>query len=176
MALLAGISQDGKVLNTIKEFKIKAKDFIHAGEGSMEIRNILKSIDLDADIIQRVSICSYEAEMNVVMHGANGIISMIQDETGVVVEVMDRGPGIDDINLALTEGFTTAGEEVQQMGFGAGMGLPNIIRNSDYFKIYSEKGKGTYLIMCFWFNNRIGKECRGRLFTTWDNNKHDGVV
>jgi serine/threonine-protein kinase RsbT len=164
------------VSNIIKEFEIKAKDFIHAGEGSMEIRNVLKSLDLDADIIQRISICAYEAEMNVVMHGANGIISMTLDETGVVVEVMDKGPGIDDINLALTEGYTTAGEEVQQMGFGAGMGLPNIIRNSDYFKIYSEKDKGAYLIMCFRFDNRTGKECQGRLFTTWHNNKHDGVA
>jgi serine/threonine-protein kinase RsbT len=163
-------------LGIIKEFKIQAKDFVHAGEGSMEIRNALKSASLEADFIQRVSICAYEAEMNVVMHGGNGIISMSLDETGVVVEVMDDGPGIDDINLALTEGYTTAGVEVQQMGFGAGMGLPNIIRNSDYFKIYSEKDKGAYLIMCFWFSNRTVKECRGRLFTTWDNNKHDGVV
>jgi len=164
-----------KVSNVIKEFQIKAKDFIHAGEGSIEIRNILKSMGLHADIIQRVSICAYEAEMNVVMHGGNGIISVTLDETGVILEVMDKGPGIDDINLALTEGYTTAGEEVQQMGFGAGMGLPNIIRNSDYFKIYSEKAKGAYLIMCFWFNNSIRREYSGRLFSAWDNNQHNGV-
>ncbi len=162
--------------NIIKEFKIKAKDYIHAGEGSIEIRNILKTLDLDADIIQRVSICAYEAEMNVVMHGANGIISIILDEAGIVVEVMDNGPGIDDINLALREGYTTAGEDVQQMGFGAGMGLPNIIRNSDYFKIHSEKDKGTYLIMCFWLNNSMGKKFQGRLLTAWDNNKQNEVV
>lgn len=158
----------------IKEFKIKAKDFIHAGEGSMEIRNSLKSLNLDADIIQRVSICAYEAEMNVVMHGGDGIISLISDDTGVVVEVMDDGHGIDDINLALTEGYTTAGVEAQQMGFGAGMGLPNIVRNSDYFKIYTEKNKGAYLIMCFRLKNKIGKDCQGRLFTIWNNNKRDG--
>jgi serine/threonine-protein kinase RsbT len=164
------------VPNTFKDFKIKAKDFIHAGEGSIEIRHILKSLGFDADIIQRVSICAYEAEMNVVMHGGNGVLSMVLDETSVIIEVMDYGPGIDDINLALTEGFTTAGEEVQQMGFGAGMGLPNIIRNSDYFKIYSEKDKGTYLIMCFWTDNRTGRECNGRLFSIWENNRHDGVA
>jgi serine/threonine-protein kinase RsbT len=158
----------------IKEFKIKAKDFIHAGEGSMEIRNSLKSLNLDADIIQRVSICAYEAEMNVVMHGGDGIISLVLDDTGVVVEVMDDGHGIDDINLALTEGYTTAGAEAQQMGFGAGMGLPNIVRNSDYFKIYTEKNKGAYLIMCFRLKNKIGKDCQGRLFTIWNNNKRDG--
>jgi serine/threonine-protein kinase RsbT len=163
------------VSSIIKEFRIMAKDFIHAGESSIEIRRILKSMGLNADITQRVSICAYEAEMNVVMHGGNGIISMILDETGVILEVMDKGPGIDDINLALTEGFTTAGEEVQQMGFGAGMGLPNIIRNADYFKIYSEKAKGAYLIMCFWLTNTIRRECSGRLFAAWNNNRHDGV-
>jgi serine/threonine-protein kinase RsbT len=140
------------VPNIIKEFKIKANDFIHAGEGSMEIRNTLKSLDLGSDLVRRVAVCAYEAEMNVVMHGGDGLISMIFDETGVVVEVMDDGRGIDDINLALTEGFTTAGEAVQQMGFGAGMGLPNIVRNSDFFEIFSQKGKGAYLTMCFWID------------------------
>ena len=115
----------------------------------MEIRNILKSMGLDADFIQRAAICAYEAEMNVVMHGGNGSMSISQGDAGIVIEVMDDGPGIDDINLALTEGFTTAGAEVQQMGFGAGMGLPNIVKNSDFFEIYSEKGKGAYLVMCF---------------------------
>jgi len=146
---LTGISQGREILEIIKEFKIQAKDFIHAGEGSMEIRNTLKSAGLEADLIQRASICAYEAEMNVVMHGGNGIISMSLDETGLVIEVMDDGPGIDDINLALTEGYTTAGVEVQQMGFGAGMGLPNIVRNSDIFNIYSQKGKGAHLKMRF---------------------------
>jgi serine/threonine-protein kinase RsbT len=140
------------VLNIIKEHKIKANDFHHAGEGSMEIRDTLKTLALETDFIHRISICAYEAEMNVVMHGGDGLISMVLDETGVVIEVMDNGPGIDDINLALTEGYTTAREEVQQMGFGAGMGLPNIVRNSDFFEIYSQKGKGAYLTMCFWFN------------------------
>jgi len=138
------------LVSIIKEFKIQAKDFSHAGESSMEIRDTLKSLDLETDFIRRISICAYEAEMNVVMHGGNGIISMILDETGVVVEVMDDGPGIDDIKLALTEGYTTAGVETQQMGFGAGMGLPNIERNSDFFEICSQKGKGAYLTMCFW--------------------------
>jgi serine/threonine-protein kinase RsbT len=138
--------------SVIREFKIKANDFIHAGEGSMEIRNTLRSMDLETDIIQRISICAYEAEMNVVMHGGDGLISMILDETGVAVEVMDNGPGIDDINLALTEGYTTAGLQAQQMGFGAGMGLPNIVRHSDFFEIFSQKGKGAYLTMCFWIN------------------------
>jgi len=109
----------------------------------------LKSLDFDADIVQRVSICVYEAEMNVVMHGGDGTISMTVDDTAIVLEVKDDGPGIADINLALTEGYTTAGEEVQQMGFGAGMGLPNIAKNSDHFDIVSQKGNGACLTMRF---------------------------
>jgi serine/threonine-protein kinase RsbT len=116
----------------------------------MEIRNILKSFGLNSFIVQRVAICAYEAEMNVVMHGGDGEISIMLDDTGIVLEVADNGPGIDDISLALTEGYTTAGEEVQQMGFGAGMGLPNILKNSDFFDIVSQKGKGACLTMCFW--------------------------
>jgi serine/threonine-protein kinase RsbT len=138
------------VLIIIKEFKIKARDFNHAGESSMEIRNTLKSLGLDSIIVQRVAICAYEAEMNVVMHGGDGEISLMLDDTGIVLEVADKGPGIDDIGLALTEGYTTAGEEVQQMGFGAGMGLPNILKNADFFDIVSQKGKGACLTMCFW--------------------------
>jgi serine/threonine-protein kinase RsbT len=138
------------VSEIIKEFNIKAGDFDHAGEGSMDLRNLLKSLGFDTDIVQRVAICAYEAEMNVVMHGGDGKMSMIMDDTGIVLEVTDTGPGIDDINLALTEGYTTAGEAVQQMGFGAGMGLPNIIKNSDHFDIVSRRGKGVCLTMCFW--------------------------
>jgi serine/threonine-protein kinase RsbT len=138
------------VSDIIKEFNIKAGDFDHAGEGSMEIRTILKSQGFDTDIVQRVAICAYEAEMNVVMHGGDGRMSMTIDDTGIALEVSDDGPGIDDINLALTEGYTTADEEVQQMGFGAGMGLPNILKNSDHFDIVSQKGRGVCLTMCFW--------------------------
>jgi serine/threonine-protein kinase RsbT len=162
-------------MDIIKEFRIKAKDFINAGEGSMEIRNALKLAGVDPDLVHRVSICAYEAEMNVVMHGGDGIISMMLNDTSVVVEVMDDGQGIADINLALTEGYTTAGVEVQQMGFGAGMGLPNIVRNSDFFRIFSEKDKGAYLKMCFWIKPAPEKDCPDRLFHNWNNHKEHGV-
>ena len=133
-----------------KSFFIKARDFVHAGEASIQVQNILKSLQLEPKFIRRVAVCSYEGEMNVVMHGGDGEISLMLDDTGIVLEVADKGPGIDDIGLALTEGYTTAGEEVQQMGFGAGMGLPNILKNSDFFDIVSQKGKGACLTMCFW--------------------------
>jgi serine/threonine-protein kinase RsbT len=148
MASLKDYTETGAA-DIIKKFIIKAGDFDHAGEGSMEIRAFLKSQGFAPDIVQRVAICAYEAEMNVVMHGGDGRMSMMINDEGITLEVKDDGPGIDDINLALTEGYTTAGEEVQQMGFGAGMGLPNILKNSDHFDIVSQKGTGARLIMRF---------------------------
>jgi len=134
------------------EYEIKAKDFIHAGEGSIKIKNTLKSLGLKSDIIKCVSICAYESEMNVVMHGGEGILSLIVDDTGIIIEVRDNGPGIGDINLALKEGYSTAQELYREMGFGAGMGLPNIVKNSDSVEIFSQKDKGTYLIISFWID------------------------
>lgn len=140
-------------MNTIyNEYPIKARDFIHAGEGSIKIKNTLKSMGFKSDIVKRVALCAYESEMNVVMHGGEGKLSMTVDESGVIIEVKDDGPGIGDISLALTEGYSTAPERYREMGFGAGMGLPNIVKNSDSIEIYSEKDKGTYLTMSFWLD------------------------
>ena len=134
------------------EYEIKAKDFIRAGEGSIKIKNTLKSLGLKSDIIKCVSICAYESEMNVVMHGGEGILSLIVDDTGIIIEVRDNGTGIGDINLALKEGYSTAQDLYREMGFGAGMGLPNIVKNSDSVEIFSQKDKGTYLIISFWID------------------------
>ena len=139
---------------TCDEYEIRAKDFVHAGEGSIKIKNTLKSLDLKPDIIRRVSICAYETEMNVAMHGGEGILSLSVDDTGIIIESRDNGPGIGDINSALTEGYSTAQDIYREMGFGAGMGLPNIVRNSDSLEIYSQKDKGTYLIISFWMDQR----------------------
>lgn len=132
------------------EYTIKARDFVHAGESSIQIKNTLKSMDLTSDIVKRVALCAYESEMNVVMHGGEGKLSLTVDETGVVIEVKDDGPGIEDIDLAMKEGYSTAAEKYREMGFGAGMGLPNIVKNSDSLEIHSKKGKGTYLAISFW--------------------------
>jgi anti-sigma regulatory factor (Ser/Thr protein kinase) len=142
--------------NIYDEYEIKAKDFIHAGEGSIKIKNALKSLDLKPDIIRRVSICAYESEMNVVMHGGEGVLSITVDSTGIILEARDKGPGIGDVNLALSEGYSTAQELYREMGFGAGMGLPNIVKNSDSLEIYSQKDKGTYLIISFWMEKGEG--------------------
>jgi serine/threonine-protein kinase RsbT len=128
-----------------QKFKIRGGDFIKAGESSCEIRNILKGIGVDADIIRRVAIAAYEAEMNVVMYAQQGTIyfSVSPQEIAIVVE--DRGQGIEDIERAMQPGYSTATREMREMGFGAGMGLPNIKKNADVFTITSRIGKGTKL-------------------------------
>jgi len=126
-----------------KNYPIKARDYLRAGEVSMQVQGLLKSIGFAQAMIRRVSICAYEAEMNVVMHGGDGSLTVEINTDGIVLDVRDDGPGIEDISLALQEGYSTASEEAREMGFGAGMGLPNIQKNSDSLDIVSEKGKGT---------------------------------
>jgi serine/threonine-protein kinase RsbT len=141
------------VPHIIKEYHIKARDFVHAGEGSIAIKNTLKSLGIESDIVRRAAVCAYESEMNVVMHGGDGVLTLTVNESMIVIEVRDSGPGIGNIGLALTEGYSTALDEYREMGFGAGMGLPNIIKHSDSFAIHSLEKKGAYLRMCFWMLN-----------------------
>ncbi|MBN2034734.1 MAG: ATP-binding protein [Deltaproteobacteria bacterium] len=129
--------------NLTKRYPIKARDYLKAGEVSIQIQGLLKIIGFAPDFIRRVSLCAYEAEMNVVMHGGDGELTLEVDTDRVDLDVRDAGPGIEDIGLALQEGYSTASEEAREMGFGAGMGLPNIQKNSDSLDIISEKGKGT---------------------------------
>jgi len=128
-----------------KEFSIKSRDFVHAGDASLDVKNTLKDIGFNSEAIRRVAIASYEAELNTVMYGMNGKMSFTLKPNGVYLVFNDKGPGIPDIDLAMKEGYSTATEELREMGFGAGMGLPNIKKNSDEFKIISEVGKGTKL-------------------------------
>jgi serine/threonine-protein kinase RsbT len=137
----------------IKSFPVKARDFVKAGEVSIKIQELLKTIGFPSDLIRRVSICSYEAEMNVVMHGGDGVCLLSVGPDHIVVELRDDGAGIEDIELALQEGYSTATEEHQAMGFGAGMGLPNIKKNADHLEIVSKKGEGTHLKITFDFKD-----------------------
>ena len=129
----------------LRRFHIKARDFIRAGEASINVQNILKSMSIDPKLIRRVAICGYEGEMNAVMHGGDGLLSIEVDTQKLVLEVSDEGPGIEDIEMAMQAGFSTAVDEHREMGFGAGMGLPNIKKNADIFNINSTPGKGTKL-------------------------------
>lgn len=133
-----------------RTFAIKPRDYLRAGEVSIEIQSVLKEIGFPIHLIRRACICAYEAEMNVVIHGGNGTATLSVDEGEILIEVEDDGPGIENIELAFQEGYSTASEEAREMGFGAGMGLPNIKKNADAVELKSEKNRGAFLRMCFW--------------------------
>jgi len=131
------------------EFSIEGNDFADAGMVSTEVKSLLKKIGLDPVLIRRVAISTYEGEMNVVMHARRGKVYLSVSPKIIEVVIDDEGKGIPDVELAMQKGFTTATEEMRAMGFGSGMGLPNIKKNSDELKVESEVGKGTRLEMRF---------------------------
>jgi anti-sigma regulatory factor (Ser/Thr protein kinase) len=135
-----------------QSFSIKGSDFINAGKASMEVKSILKQLAIDPTVIRRVAIAAYEAEMNVVMYAQRAAMTLEVTPQVITISVDDEGPGIPDINLAMQEGYSTASAEMREMGFGAGMGLPNIQRNADEFEIDSVVGKGTRLNISFLIN------------------------
>lgn len=128
-------------------FNVEKDDFDRAGEASSSIKKILRQLGIDAAIIRRIAIASYEAEINIVIHSLGGNIDIEIDPVRIRVVASDRGPGIADIELAMQEGYSTASEKVREMGFGAGMGLPNMKKCSDKFNVESELGKGTIITM-----------------------------
>jgi serine/threonine-protein kinase RsbT len=131
------------------EFFVQGNDFANAGMASTKVKSILKKIGFDPKLVRRVAISTYEGEMNVVMHAKRAKVSLSVTPHLVEVVIDDQGKGIPDVELAMQEGFTTATEEMRAMGFGSGMGLPNIKKNSDELDIKSEVGKGTRLQMKF---------------------------
>lgn len=128
-------------------FPLEGSNFDNAGEASSKIKRVLQQIGIPADVIRRIAISSYEAEMNVIIHARQGSIRVwiYSDRTEVVVE--DEGPGIADIKQAMEEGFSTAPDHIRELGFGAGMGLPNMAKCADEFAIQSEVGSGTKITM-----------------------------
>jgi anti-sigma regulatory factor (Ser/Thr protein kinase) len=126
-----------------EDFAIQGRNFDKAGEVSSEIKVILRDLGLDAATVRRLVIVAFEGEMNVVMYAARGTLTLILSEEDICLEITDEGPGIADIELAMKEGYSTASDEMREMGFGFGMGLPNMKKNSDEFRIESEPGKGT---------------------------------
>ncbi|MDR0553685.1 MAG: CBS domain-containing protein [Treponema sp.] len=125
------------------EFTTTRYDFELAGRASTEIKKALKQRDIDPKIIRRVAIASYELEINQVVHSLGGTISCSIRSDRVIIVAADTGPGIEDVNLALQEGWSTANEWIRSLGFGAGMGLANTKRVSDEFQINSKPGEGT---------------------------------
>jgi anti-sigma regulatory factor (Ser/Thr protein kinase) len=128
-----------------QEFRVRGGDFAKAGAVACRIKELLKEIGFDARLIRRAAIASYEAEMNVIMYAQEARMDLQVSPEEVRITVDDRGPGIADVPLAMTEGFSTATPEMRELGFGAGMGLPNIKKNADIFSVESEVGRGTHL-------------------------------
>lgn len=126
-------------------YHIDGGDFSNAGKASSHLKKILKSLNLDSALIRRTVVAMYEAEVNVVAHAWSGTISVNVLRDQIRIDVRDAGPGIADIELAMKKGFSTASTAVREMGFGAGMGLPNIKENSDFMDIRSIPGHGTEL-------------------------------
>ncbi len=135
-----------------EDFPIEGGNFIKAGEASCKIRNILKQIGIDSGVVRRVGIAAYESEMNVVMYARLGRMKLRVTKKNIFLGVEDEGQGIPDINLAMQPGFSTATNEMRELGFGAGMGLPNIKKNADIFNITSTVGKGTNLEITIYTN------------------------
>jgi anti-sigma regulatory factor (Ser/Thr protein kinase) len=129
-----------------ESFSIQGRNFEKAGEVSSEIKVILRDLAIDAANTRRTVIVAYEGEMNVVMYARQGTLTLVLTEEDISLEFADEGPGIPDIGLALQEGYSTASDEMRELGFGFGMGLPNMKRNSDEFHIESEVGKGTRVL------------------------------
>ena len=136
-----------------RTFTILSRNFDKAGENSTEIKTILRGLNFDSEIIRRTVVVAFEAEMNVVMYARSGTLTFMITEEDIQIEIEDEGPGIPDIEQAMQPGFSTASDEMREMGFGFGMGLPNIKKHSDAFKIESQIGKGTALFASIKLNS-----------------------
>jgi len=134
------------------EYKIEGGDFTKAGYASSQVKRSLKQLNVDPKVIKRVVVALYEGEVNIVAHAYHGNILIDIDTEKIRMTLIDQGPGISNIEQAMQMGFSTATPEVREMGFGAGMGLPNIKNNSDVFKLESEVGVGTTLEIVVYIN------------------------
>lgn len=132
-------------------FDIAGGDFSNAGKASSQIKKVLKQLNVNSKSIKRIVVAVYEAEVNIAAHAYNGKVTAVIGENDIEVIVTDNGPGIEDIRQAMKPGFSTASREVREMGFGAGMGLSNIEKNTDELNIKSQFGKGTLVTFrCFY--------------------------
>jgi len=135
-----------------KLYAIASPDFSRAGHVSTQIKELLQEIGITSSIIRRVAIAIYEAEMNVVMYADKAEVFLTISPEKIHIKIHDEGQGITDIEQAMREGFSTATHEMREMGFGAGMRLPNIKRNADKFNLSSIPGKGTTVDIVFHLN------------------------
>ena len=129
------------------EFSLEHYRFETAGEASSKVKQVVRQLGVDAQTARRISVCAYEAELNAIIHAFGGKmkVRVLPDRTEM--EVTDEGPGMPDVEAAMREGFSTAPDNIRELGFGAGMGLPNMKRSADEFEIKSTPGKGTWIRM-----------------------------
>ena len=137
-------------------YEVSGDDLSLAGKASTEVKRALGRLGVDPGAIKRTAVSMYEAEMNMVIHGGGGIATAELSPDRIVITMEDTGPGIPDLELAMQEGYSTAPEWIRELGFGAGMGLPNIKRNADNLHIESVVGKGTKVTITIEFNGSGG--------------------
>ena len=128
-------------------FEVDGDNFTSAGQASVQVKKDLRRLGINPEIIRRVSIAMYEGEINMVIHAGGGVAEVRVTEEAIEIVLADQGPGIADINLAMQDGYSTATDTVRSLGFGAGMGLPNMKRYTDYMDIQSTVGVGTTVTM-----------------------------
>ena len=128
-------------------FTVDGDDFTSAGQASVQVKKNLRQLGLSAEVIKRVSVAMYEGEINMVIHAGGGTAEVRVCESYVEIVLDDKGPGIKDIALAMQEGYSTATDTIRSLGFGAGMGLPNMRKYTDYMDIESTVGVGTKIVM-----------------------------
>lgn len=133
--------------NLVFHFDVEGSDFTSAGQASVQVKKNLRQLGFDSDTIRRVSIAMYEGEINMVIHAGGGTADVIVNEEYIEIVLDDKGPGISDIEQAMQAGYSTASETIRSLGFGAGMGLPNMKKNTDSMEITSTLGVGTRIVM-----------------------------
>jgi hypothetical protein len=128
-------------------FDVDGENFTSAGQASVQVKKNLRQLGIPAEIIRRVSIAMYEGEINMVIHAGGGRADVVVSESSINIILDDDGPGIADVELAMREGYSTAPDNIRSLGFGAGMGLPNMKRYTDKMDIDTAPGKGTRITM-----------------------------
>ena len=144
-ASLAGRASDELAQRIVIRAQVRTGDYDSAGKVSQRLRQVLRERGIDPDVRRRAAIVVYEAETNIFIHSLGGEITVAIDPDKVVVDAVDTGPGIEDVNQAMQEGWSTAGRLPRELGFGAGMGLPNMKKCSDVFEIKSSNGQKTFV-------------------------------
>ena len=135
----------------ILTYKVQGGDFSNEGKCSSEVKKVLKQLNIYYKNIKKVVIALYEGEVNIVAHAYHGVINVEIDTEKIKITLKDQGPGIPDINKAMEQGYSTASPIVRELGFGAGMGLPNMKKNTDYMNISSHVNEGTEVILINYF-------------------------